>query len=86
MVYSDWVPHEIRLKPGTIPIWQDPYHVGYHQSKEKGEHVQELLNKDLIEKTVLPWSAPVIVISKNDGTSRFVHNYRKLNHATYIPS
>ena len=86
MGYCDLVPHEIRLKPGTIPIRQAPYRVGYHQNKEIEKHVQELLDKDLIEKTVSPWSAPVLLISKKDGTSRFVQDYRKLNHATYIPS
>ena len=86
MGYCDWVPHEIRLKPGTIPIRQAPYRVGYHQSKEIEKHVQELLDKNLIEKTVSPWSAPVLLISKKDGTSRFVQDYRKLNQATYIPS
>ena len=86
MGYCDLVPHEIRLKPGTVPIRQAPYRVGYHQNKEIEKHVQELLDKDLIEKTVSPWSAPVLLISKKDGTSRFVQDYRKLNHATYIPS
>ena len=84
MGYCDWVPHEIRLKPATIPIQQAPYPVGYHQSKAIEKHVQELVNKNLIEKTVSPWSAPVLLITKKDGTSRFVQNYGKLNQATYM--
>ena len=86
MGYCDLVPHEIHLKPGTQPIRLPPYRVGHHANLEIEKHVQELLKKGIIERTVSPYSAPVLLIAKKDGTSRFVQDYRKLNKATYIPS
>ena len=86
MGYCDLVPHEIHVKPGTQPIRQAPYRTGHHQELEIQKHVTKLQEKGLIEPTVSPWSSPVIVIAKKDGSTRFVQDYRKLNKATYIPS
>ena len=86
MGYCDLVPHEIHLKPDTQPIRQAPYRTGHFQDLEIEKHVNKLLEKNLIEKTVSPWSSPVLLIAKKDGSTRFVQDYRKLNKATYIPS
>ena len=84
--YCDLVPHKIHVKLGSKPIRQAPYCTGHHQELEIQKHVTKLQEKGLIEPTVSPWSSPVIVIAKKDGSTRFVQDYRKLNKATYIPS
>ena len=80
--YCDWIKHEIKLLPGTKPIRQPPYRVGFHESKEIEEHVTKLLDKGMIERVVSPWSSPVLTVKKKDGKTRFVQDYRKLNACT----
>jgi len=41
-----------------------------------------LLNNDLIEPSTSPWSSPVILVKKKDGTYRFCVDFRKLNAET----
>ena len=57
------------------PIHQQPY-----PSSQK--QVAEMLNDGVIEPSCNPWSSPVVLITKKDGTFRFCAGYRKLNNVT----
>ena len=78
------IQHHIQLKEDCPPIKIPPYRVGHHANKEIEQHVKELLEKDIIEPTSSPYSSPVILVGKKDGTSRFVVDYRKLNKNTIV--
>ncbi|KRY46609.1 Retrovirus-related Pol polyprotein from transposon 17.6 [Trichinella britovi] len=45
-------------------------------------HVRRMLERGLIEPAEGPWSSPVVLAKKKDGSSRFCDDYRRLNEVT----
>jgi hypothetical protein len=72
----------IELKPGTTPIYKTPYRMATPELVELKEHIKELLEKGFIRPISSPWGAPVIFVSKKDGTQRLGVDYRALNEVT----
>jgi hypothetical protein len=69
----------IGLKPGTIPVYKTPYRMATPELAELKEHIKELLEKRFIRPSSSPWGAPVIFVTKKDGTQRLCVDYRSLN-------
>jgi len=46
------------------------------------EHVQNMLEHDVIEPAALPWCSNVVIVHKQDGTMRLFIDYRNLNGLT----
>ncbi len=44
--------------------------------------IQRMLNEDLIERSIGPWAAPVVLVRKKNGKLRFCVDYRGLNAIT----
>jgi hypothetical protein len=72
----------IELKPSTRPIYKTPYRMATPELVELKEHIKELLEKGFIRPISSPWGAPVIFVSKKDGTQRLGVDYRALNEVT----
>ena len=79
----DWeLEFTIELILGTTPISKAPYRMAPEESTELKKHLQELLEKGLIQPNVSPWGAPVLFVKKKDGSLRLCIDYRELNRVT----
>jgi hypothetical protein len=52
------------------------------EREEVEKQIKELLTKGLIEPSLSPYGAPILFVSKKDGTLWMVADYRALNELT----
>ena len=76
------VKHEIKLLTGSQPCNLPPYSIAPARKHIVEENLQEMLRQDFITPSNSPWSSPVVLAPKKDGTLRFCIDYRKLNAMT----
>jgi hypothetical protein len=59
---------EIELKHSTTLIYKTPFRMTTPELAKLKEHIKELLEKEFIHPSSSSWGAPVIFVSKKDGT------------------
>ncbi|UYV80572.1 hypothetical protein LAZ67_19000747, partial [Cordylochernes scorpioides] len=64
------------------PIKQRPYRVSKREREIMQKKVDTMLERKVIQPSESPWSAPVVLVKKKDGTWRFCVDFRRLNHIT----
>ena len=64
------------------PIKQAPRRVPIHRQGIIQQEVETMLKKGIIEPCEGPWSSPIVLAKKKDGSLRFCIDFRKLNEAT----
>ena len=74
--------HQLVLKDGTPPVCERPYKNPYFQKSEIEKTVHELLELGSIQASQSPFSLPVLLVRKADGSWRMCIDYRALNKAT----
>lgn len=74
--------HTIPLLPGAGPVNVRPYRYTPVQKNEIESQVQEMLSKWIIQPCSSPFSSPVLLVKKKDGSWRFCVDYRHLNAIT----
>ena len=74
--------HHIPLQPGSRPVCSKPYRHPYYQKGEIERLVSEMLSTGVIHPSNSPFSSPVVMVKKKDGTWRMCIDYRSLNQIT----
>ena len=64
------------------PIKQPLRRAPYKQQELIEDEVQKMLKAGVIESSDGPWSSPVVLVRKKDGSTRFCVDYRRLNDVT----
>jgi RNase H-like domain found in reverse transcriptase/Reverse transcriptase (RNA-dependent DNA polymerase)/Integrase zinc binding domain/Integrase core domain len=74
--------HTIPLKPGAEPPSRRMHRLSKLEHEETIRQTRLLLQKGLIEPSHSPYGAPILFVSKPDGTLRMCVDFRKLNELT----
>ncbi|XP_074337653.1 uncharacterized protein LOC141674849 [Apium graveolens] len=74
--------HGITLKEGTYPVGVRPYRYSQAQKNEIEALVRDMLHAGIIQPSNSPFSSPVILVKKKNGSWRFCVDYRALNKVT----
>ena len=75
----------VRMKIDTgdnLPIKLRPYRTPLNNRKVIDNAIDEMLSAKIIERSKSPWSFPVVIVDKKDGTKRFCVDFRALNKIT----
>ncbi|KRZ50459.1 Retrovirus-related Pol polyprotein from transposon 17.6 [Trichinella nativa] len=74
-----------RIETGEArPIKQPPRRLPVSQRSVMERLVGQMLESGVIEPASGPWSSPVVVVRKKDGSPRFCVDYRRLNAVTRV--
>ena len=63
----------------TKPIKQSAYRIGPKEKQIIKEEVEKMLKEGVIRKSKSPWTSPVVLVKKKDGSIRFCVDYGKIN-------
>jgi hypothetical protein len=74
--------HRILLKDEAKPTYVRPYRYPYYQNEEIEKLVREMLSAGVIRPSQSPYSSPVLLVRKTDGSWRMCVDYRALNRDT----
>ncbi|XP_011078981.1 uncharacterized protein LOC105162605 [Sesamum indicum] len=74
--------HRIHLVPNAHPVASRPYRYPHFQRKVMATLISEMLRDGLIRPSTSPYSSPVLLVRKKDGSWRFCTDYRALNAIT----
>ena len=78
---TDQIEHNNKLLTSD-PIRSKGYPIPFKTRDVMESEIKEMLDLDVIEPSVSPYSSPVVLVPKKDGSVRFCIDFRKLNKVT----
>ena len=78
---TDLVSMEINTE-GASPRRQAPRRMPFIVRQEVAKQLEEMQRNGVVEPSSSPWSSPVVMVRKKDGSHRFCVDYRALNAVT----
>ena len=78
---TDLTQHRIHTGDAQ-PVHQAPRRLPAARREETRKLLQNMLQRDIIQPSNSPWSSPIVLVRKNNGTLRFCIDYRRLNRVT----
>jgi len=78
---TDLIQMDIETGDAT-PIRQHPRRMPYSAREEVARQLKKMQEMSVIQPSKLPWSSPVVLVRKKDGSHRFCVDYCKLNSGT----
>ena len=78
---TDKVQHRIDTGD-TLPVKLPYRRLPMAKKSAMETEVEKMLEDDIITPSESPWSSPVVMVTKKDGSCRFCIDYRKLNGVT----
>ena len=82
---TDLIKHHIDTG-SSKPVRQPPRRLPWAKRDDAEKCIQEMQEQGIIEPSSSPWSSPVVLVQKKDGTNRFCVDYRRLNEVTHKDS
>ena len=64
------------------PIKQRPYRIPLSKREQAEKEIKSMAENGIIEPSYGPWSSPIVMVAKKDGSVRFCCDYRKINMVT----
>ena len=74
--------HSIPLIPGAQPVFIRPYRYPPKLKDEIEAQVKEMLAQGFIRPSTSPFSSPVLLVKKKDGSYRLCVDFHQLNAIT----
>ncbi len=74
--------HNIKLKPGTRPVYIPVYRLPQSQRQVVNEQIEEMLEQGVIQHSTSPWNSPFFLVPKKEGHFQPVIDFRKVNEVT----
>ncbi|XP_070184061.1 uncharacterized protein [Littorina saxatilis] len=75
------VEHEVHLT-SDVPVCSKPYSIPFQARESLKKDIDNMLKMGVIRESSSPYSSPVVVVKKKDGTNRVCIDFRKVNKIT----
>ena len=66
----------------ATPVKQPPRRIPVSRREEAFKAIEDMEKQGIVEPSTSPWSCPVVLVRKKDGSTRFCVDYRRLNDVT----